>query len=248
MGSIIVLDSFVHIIPVLDIKDGLVVRALMGNRETYQPIETPLSSTANVLDVANGLRTLYPFPAFYVADLNRIERRREGAALGQLRPLLSTANIWLDAGFSEQDQLDTVLATDGIFPVLGSESQADASVLETFHANPRLILSLDFRGDEFVGPLSILESAETWPSRVIVMTLGRVGASLGPDFDRLAEIKRRAGNRTVIAAGGIRNLHDLERLETMGISAALAATSLHNGALTPEAISSLMKNESVKPR
>jgi len=245
MGSIIVLDSLVHIIPVLDIKDGLVVRALMGNRETYQPIETPLSSTANVLDVANGLRTLYPFPAFYVADLDRIERRREGAALDQLRPLLSTANIWLDAGFSEQDQLDTVLATDGIFPVLGSESQADSSVLETFHANPRLILSLDFRGDEFVGPLSILESAETWPSHVIVMTLGRIGANAGPDFDRLGEIKHRAGNRAVIAAGGIRNLHDLERLESMGISAALVATSLHNGALTPEAISSLMKNESI---
>jgi phosphoribosylformimino-5-aminoimidazole carboxamide ribotide isomerase len=236
----------VHIIPVLDIKDGFVVRAQMGNRDAYRPIETPLSPTANILDVAEGLRTIYPFPVFYVADLDRIERRGEGAALDQLRPLLSTANVWLDAGFSEQDHLDTALATDGIFPVLGSESQTGASVLEAFCANSRLILSLDFRGDEFLGPPSILESAKTWPSRVIVMTLGRVGANSGPDFDRLVEIKSRAGDRAVIAAGGIRNLHDLEQLESIGISAALAATSLHNGALTPEAISSLMKNENVR--
>jgi phosphoribosylformimino-5-aminoimidazole carboxamide ribotide isomerase len=235
----------VHIIPVLDIKGGLVVRASMGHRESYKPIETPLSPTANVRDVADGLRTIYPFPAFYVADLDRIERCREHSSLEQLRPLLSTANIWLDAGFSEHDQLDTILATDRIFPVLGSESQSDFSVFEAFCANPRLILSLDFRGDEFLGPPSILENAENWPPRIIVMTLGRIGANAGPDFDRLAAIKRRAGNRAVIAAGGIRGLQDIERLEKLGISAALVATALHNGALTPEAISSLMQNENV---
>ncbi len=236
-----------HIIPVLDIKDGLVVRARMGNRDAYQPIETPLSSTANVLDVANGLRALHPFPVFYVADLDSIQDRPSPRnVLNQLMPLLTKSDIWLDAGFRDRAQLEPILATRGILPVLGSESQTDSSVLETLCTNPRLILSLDFRGDEFLGPPSILEDAENWPSRVIVMTLGRIGANAGPDFDRLAEIKRRAEDRTVIAAGGIRSLHDLERLETMGISAALVATSLHNGALTPEAISSLMKNENIR--
>jgi len=232
----------VHIIPVLDIKDGLVVRARMGHRDSYRPIETPRSLTANILDVAAGLCTLYPFPAFYVADLDSIERRRE-SSLDQLKPLLSKADIWLDAGFNDPDQLEIALATGGLWPVLGSESQTDPSLLETFHANPRLILSLDFRGDAFLGPRSILKNEKNWPSRIIVMTLGRVGTNSGPDFERLTEIKRRAGHRTVIAAGGIRNLQDLEQLEAMGIPAALVATALHSGALTPEAISSLMKNE-----
>jgi phosphoribosylformimino-5-aminoimidazole carboxamide ribotide isomerase len=235
----------VHIIPVLDIKDGLVVRARMGHRDSYKPIETPLSPTASVRDVADGLRTVYPFPAFYVADLDRIERRCEHSALKQLRPLLPTENIWLDAGFSEPEQLDTALAMDRIFPVLGSESQSDISVLQAFCTNPRLILSLDFRGDEFLGPPSVLENAQSWPPLVIVMTLGRIGANAGPDFDRLSAIKRRAGNRAVIAAGGIRGLRDIEQLEKLGISAALVATALHNGSLTPEAISSLMQNDNI---
>lgn len=134
---------------------------------------------------------------------------------------------------------------DGVWPVLGSESQTDTSVLGHLSGNPRLVLSLDFRGDEFVGPSELFENADLWPSRIIVMTLRRVGSSSGPDFERLTEIKRRAGDRAVIAAGGIRHAADLEQLEALGISAALVATSLHNGSLAPETISSLMSgNES----
>ncbi|MBZ9601298.1 HisA/HisF-related TIM barrel protein [Phyllobacterium chamaecytisi] len=231
-----------HIIPVLDIKDGLVVRARLGDRDSYRPIETPLSPTADILDVAAGLRKIYPFSAFYVADLDAIERRRV-SSLDKLQPLLSNADIWLDAGFNDREQLEIALATDGIWPVLGSESQIDPSLLEACHSNPRLVLSLDFRGDAFLGPRSILENASNWPSRIIVMTLGRIGANSGPDFERLTEIKRRAGHRAVIAAGGVRNVHDLEQLQAIGISAALVATALHSGALAPEAISSLMRDE-----
>ena len=37
-----------QIIPVLDLKDRMVVRARMGQRDAYRPIETPLSSTVTV--------------------------------------------------------------------------------------------------------------------------------------------------------------------------------------------------------
>ena len=229
-----------HIIPVLDIKDGLVVRAHMGNRAAYRPIETPLRPTADILDVAQGLRQLYPFPAFYVAELDAIQQGLAAGALERLKPLVAVADVWLDAGFASLRQLEGVLTMDGVWPVLGSESQADTSVLGHLSGNPRLVLSLDFRGDEFVGPPALFENADLWPSRVIVMTLRRVGSNAGPDFERLTEIKRRAGDRAVIAAGGIRHAADLEQLEALGISAALVATSLHNGSLSPEAISSLM--------
>ncbi|RCW79798.1 HisA/HisF-related TIM barrel protein [Phyllobacterium bourgognense] len=233
-----------HIIPVLDIKDGLVVRARLGDRDSYRPIETPLSPTADILDVATGLRKVYPFSAFYVADLDRIQRRSSaGSALEQLKPLLTKSDVWLDAGFADHHTIEQALATDGILPVLGSESQADNFLLEHFREDPRLVLSLDFRIDAFLGPPSILENASNWPSRIIVMTLGRIGANSGPDFERLTEIKRRAGNRMVIAAGGVRDAHDLEQLQAIGISAALVATALHSGALAPETVSSLMQNE-----
>ena len=43
-----------------------------------------------------------------------------------------------------------------------------------------------------------------WPERVIVMTLARVGGDAGPDMDRLLQIKRRAPDARLYAAGGLR--------------------------------------------
>ena len=50
-----------RIIPVLDLMDGLVVRARFGDRASYRPIETPLSPDAQPLHVAAGLLRLFPF-------------------------------------------------------------------------------------------------------------------------------------------------------------------------------------------
>lgn len=231
-----------HIIPVLDIKDGFVVRARMGERDCYRPIETPLSSTAELLDVANGLRTVHPFEAFYIADLDAIlHHDPTETVLARIEPLLDKCTVWLDAGFSQLHQFETILAMTGICPVLGSESQHDASLLRSLRSHPQLVLSLDFRGDEFIGPSSILESNADWPARIIVMTLRRIGAGIGPDFDQLKAIKKRADGRIVMAAGGIRNINDLERLEEMGISGALVATSLHNGTLNRQTMAGLLK-------
>jgi phosphoribosylformimino-5-aminoimidazole carboxamide ribotide isomerase len=237
MGALFPWILAVHIIPVLDIKDGLVVHARMGERNAYRPIETPLSATAGLLDVANGLQAVYPFGVFYIADLDAILRPAAAETiLARVQPLLGNCEVWIDAGFSQLHQLETVLAAEGVHPVLGSESQQDASLLRHLRSDPKLILSLDFRGDEFIGPPSILENSEDWPARIIVMTLGRIGGNAGPDFDRLAAIRQSAGGRAVVAAGGIRNADDLRRLNEMGISGALVATSLHNGALNRQTI------------
>jgi len=229
------------IIPVLDIKGGLVVRARMGLRHTYRPIETPLSRAADAGEVAEGLRGIYPFSTFYIADLDSIESGAgDAGAAGLLSGLEPPPEVWIDAGFTSAEGIRQALDMDRVSPVLGSETQADASLLRTFNHDPRLILSLDFRGDAFLGPPEILSAPDLWPSRVIVMTLGRVGAGSGPDFDRLEMIKNLAGKRDVIAAGGIRDSEDLKTLSSMGIAAALVATSLHSGALTGETITGLM--------
>lgn len=213
----------------------------MGDRKNYRPIESPLSPTADIRDVAAGLLSIYPFPIVYVADLDAIESRCSPLRLAdQLSDTFARSEIWLDAGFSGVDEVDQALAADRIVPVIGSESQRDLTLVQAFRN--RSVLSLDLR-DSFMGPASILEDARHWPARLIVMTLGRVGANAGPDFDRLQHIKQRAGNRAVYAAGGVRDARDLEKLDAMGIEGALVATSLHNGALTHGVVASFMKSE-----
>jgi uncharacterized protein related to proFAR isomerase len=118
--------------------------------------------------------------------------------------------------------------------VLGSESLNSLRDYERARqqAGPAAPLSLDFRGDRFIGPPDLLEDAALWPDRVIVMTLARVGSGEGPDLARLGSIIARAGPRTVYAAGGVRNADDLRALREIGTAGALVATALHSGAIT----------------
>jgi phosphoribosylformimino-5-aminoimidazole carboxamide ribotide isomerase len=223
----------VHIIPVLDIKGGQVVRAERGRRDLYRPIETSLSASSGPVAVAAGLRTLHPFATFYVADLDAIAGGPPNDdALAALRAMDRPPELWVDAGYRDAARLAKALETPWLMPVLGSESQGDAALLRRFAGHPRLILSLDFDGDGFRGPPAILESSASWPRTVIAMTLAKVGAGDGPDFERLCAIKARAGGRAVIAAGGVRDDADLDALAARGIAGALVATCLHAGALT----------------
>lgn len=228
-----------RIIPVLDLKDGAVVRAARGDRDSYRPIVTPLSASPDPVAVAEGLRTLFPFPAFYIADLDAIAGRAPNArVLARLHAMRDPPELWVDAGIADEESLAAALALPSLCPVLGSESQRDDALLRRFRDHPNLILSLDFFAEGFRGPSSFLDRPELWPDRVIVMTLAKVGSGAGPDVERLKEIKARAGDRQIIAAGGVRNMPDIEVLTALGVSAALVATSLHDGTLAPAHLAS----------
>ena len=218
-----------QVIPVLDLIDGRVVRAKMGDRDAYRPIETPLSATADPVDVTRGLMRLGPFPTLYIADLDAIRGRGDNfAALAGLREAFPDVELWIDNGAAT---LATVEATQryGV-PVLGSESQADAALVAS---RRDALLSLDFRGEAFQGPPKLLSRPDLWPERVIVMTLHRVGGGAGPDFERLAAIRARADGRRLYAAGGVRDGADLTALKSAGAAGVLVASALHDGRIGP---------------
>ena len=101
------------------------------------------------------------------------------------------------------------------------------------------VLSLDFRGDAFIGPQALLDTPEIWPQRIIVMTLARVGSGAGPDLERLSTVRRLCGDRLVYAAGGVRHVDDLAALNRCGVAGALVASALHDGRLTRADIEAL---------
>jgi phosphoribosylformimino-5-aminoimidazole carboxamide ribotide isomerase len=228
------------IIPVLDLKDGVVVHAHMGRRDQYRPIETPLSPSSMPADVARGLLAVYPFKTFYVADLNAIERKgNNNGALTQLRNDFPQLALWVDNGVNDLSEAQKWLDADLGHLVLGSESQTDDRLVTRCGGDKRVILSLDYRGDTFLGPVVLKDNAGGWPSKIIVMTLARVGSESGPDMNRLNGIRSRAPEKQFYAAGGVRGAADLATLANHGIAGALVATSLHNGTLTGAQIASL---------
>ena len=91
-----------EIIPVIDLKGGQAVRARMGQRELYRPIETPLARTSDPLDVTRGLLSVFPFRTLYVADLDAIEGTgNNDAVLARLRNAHPALELWIDNGVAE---------------------------------------------------------------------------------------------------------------------------------------------------
>jgi HisA/HisF family protein len=229
-----------EIIPVLDLKQGAVVRARMGQRDQYRPIETPLSPTSDPVDVARGLLAVHPFATLYVADLDAIAGRGDNhAALARLRAAFPRLTLWVDNGICDCRRAEDWLAAGWGQLVLGSETQRDATVVQHFAGDARVALSLDFRGPSFQGPPALVDDAACWPQKVIAMTLARVGSGAGPDLERLAGIRHAATGREVYAAGGVRDATDLVTLKRAGIAGALVASCLHDGRLTGPDIAAL---------
>jgi HisA/HisF family protein len=235
------------IIPVIDLKGGLVVHARRGDRAHYRPIETPLSPSAEPVAVTRGLMALHDFRRLYIADLDAIagqDDNREGVAA--IHVAFPTLELWVDRGIATPEAA-RAWAAQALGPVVvGSESAPDLDMLLATLAagGPDAVLSLDYRGEDFQGPRAILERPQNWPRRVVAMTLARVGSGAGPDLDKLDAMKSMAGlGRAVYAAGGVRNADDLDALRDHGIAGALVATSLHDGRLDKAALRRFTKNE-----
>lgn len=229
-----------ELIPVIDLMGGKVVRAERGDRASYRPLSSALSPTAEPEAVLAAFLGLHPFSTVYVADLDAIERRGSNAmVLRRLRAAQPQVTFWVDCGLSGEAECRSWFSQNSDHLVLGSESQHDLSTLNALTARAeadRLLLSLDFRGPEFLGPPALLEKPTAWPDRIICMTLERVGSRSGVDLGRLADLKRRAPQRSFFAAGGVRGEDDLARLAMTGAAGVLVASALHDGALTQEAI------------
>jgi phosphoribosylformimino-5-aminoimidazole carboxamide ribotide isomerase len=67
---------------------------------------------------------------------------------------------------------------------------------------------------------------------LIVLELSLVGSGRGPIHDSLKVVSENTDIR-LIAGGGVRNLKDLQSLHSIGVEAALVATALHKGGISP---------------
>ena len=231
------------IIPVLDLKGGAVVHAKGGKRADYRPIQTPLGDARDLLGIARALLAVTESPVLYVADLDAIEGQGNHFDLcRELADALLDTTLWIDAGFGDLSDCAFWLPL-GATLVIGSESVSRLEDWNDLKANigKNLVLSVDITSEGFQGPQAVFTTPELWPGRVIAMNLPRVGTEQGPDLDLLKNIVSRAVDREIYAAGGMRNIGDLDAVASLGAEGALLATALHDGSITQNEIAAFLR-------
>ena len=221
-----------EIIPVIDLMGGLVVHAHGGERDSYRPLTSCLAASAEPDEVVRGLLRLHPFRSLYIADLDAIRKQgQHSATVRALHAEHPDLDLWVDAGFASACPCGRLLGSGVGSLVLGSESQHDTDLLASLAGEPRLVLSLDYKGPTPLGPADIFARVDLWPERIIVMTLAAVGGTAGPDLARLREVLAVTSGRRVYAAGGVRSTHDLRAVRELGCAGVLVASALHDGRL-----------------
>ena len=218
-----------QIIPVIDIRDGNVVHATGGDRRFYPPLISTLTTATAVEQVLQDILAWAPFQQIYIADLDAIDNGVQNHALYEtLAELAGEREIWLDAGIKTAADLGK--GTGKIRWVLGSETLEDIQLLTA--SEIAMVLSLDFKHQQLLGLPELLAQPSLWPEHVMVMDLDHVGKANGPGIRRLMQWMQRYPEKAWYAAGGVRQILDIEELERIGVAGTLLATALHQGKIT----------------
>jgi phosphoribosylformimino-5-aminoimidazole carboxamide ribotide isomerase len=218
-----------RVIPVIDLQHGQVVHAVRGQRHCYQAIaqHSVLTNCSEPTAVLEALLRLHPFDTVYIADLDAISGSGTHAAI--INGLISqfpSITFWIDNGAVLTET--PFYRAANTLPVIGTESQ---TATEPFAVQFNYVLSLDFN-QQPLGNRAWFSNSDCWPAQIIVMQLSRVGSNNGPDVESLQRLRRQHPDKQFIAAGGVRDADDLDRLAACGISHALLATALHTGAIS----------------
>lgn len=227
-----------RIIPVIDVLDGVVVRAVGGRRHEYRPVESRLTRSTEPIEVARALRDATGSSEVYVADLDAITGTAEPVV-----PSWAGDRVWFDGGFRTAEQPRRASKTPGVRPVIGSETAGPQLVQSGGHD---AIVSIDLRDGVLLGDwrawgLAGPRDAVGLAGRavgmgvrtLIVLDLARVGIGNGPGaLDLIRSIRTAHPEVELIAGGGVRDRADLDRLGAAGADAVLVASALHDGTLT----------------
>ncbi len=241
-----------RIVPVLDLKGGVAVHAVRGQRDQYAAVQSVLASSADPVALARAFRERLGCDACYVADLDAIAGRGDhGPTIRAIAALGLT--VWLDAGVATAADAQRAIRQGAGRVLVGTETLRDVGELPAIvtavrRAGADCVLSLDLKDGRLLGgtpgvarldPIDLASSA--WDAGIrafIVLDLARVGAVGGVATGAAARLRLALPGAEIIVGGGVRDAGDIMELASAAFDAALVATALHTGAITPGDVAS----------
>jgi phosphoribosylformimino-5-aminoimidazole carboxamide ribotide isomerase len=241
-----------RVIPVLDVKGGLAVHAVGGERADYRPLSSVLHPGPDPVGLARALHSQLGFCQLYLADLDAIGGAAPNLAI--YRGLAEIGlNYWVDAGVRDLSSLPPLLEAGVPTIVAGLETvrgpEALGAILNDVGPE-RLVFSLDLRNgtpltaDEAKWsvrePEKIAEEAmAVGVRRLLLLDLARVGLGQGIGTEPL--LRRLASARPdleITVGGGISSVAEIRSLLQAGASAVLVGSALHDGRIGKRALAS----------
>jgi phosphoribosylformimino-5-aminoimidazole carboxamide ribotide isomerase len=237
------------VLGVVDVRNGLAVRARGGRRDEYAPIGRVAGEVIPLGDAVALARTYVErleVSGLYVADLDAIEGRAPHDAVTRTIASIG-APLWLDAGIASVDDARRALDVGATRLIVGLETLPSFQVLELIGREAgadRVVFSLDLRDGQPIAtapslaqqrPEDLLARAvDAGAGAAIVLDLACVGTSQGLDLQLIGRLKAVSRSVRLFAGGGVRGIQDLERLRSAGCDGALVASALLDGQLVLE--------------
>src|SRR6185369_156958 len=112
-----------RIIPVIDLKGGVVVRGVGGRRESYKPVVSQLTDSCDPVAVAQAFRDRFGLEEIYVADLDAIAGGPPALRLYN-RLGNNGFRLWIDAGIRVAADAEPLARSEHVSVVAGLETLA----------------------------------------------------------------------------------------------------------------------------
>lgn len=235
-----------EVIPAIDLRGGLCVRLYQGDyeRETVFS-EDPVAVARHWYEL--GARRLH------IVDLDGAAQGTP-ANEGVIRAIAQAVPIPLQVGGGIRDlaTVDAVLGWGVTRIVLGTAAVEQPGVVKAAcEVHPdAVVIALDAR-DGRVAIKGWLEDtdveatylaqrmSEVGVPRFLYTDIARDGTSTEPNFEAIARMQQATG-RPVIASGGVARIEHLERLQALGVEAAIVGRALYTGAINlPDALAAV---------
>lgn len=223
------------IIPAIDLIDGKCVRLYQGNfnKSTVMGNDPEIQLQKFIEDGAGFI---------HIVDL-------DGARLGApkqfelIRHLakISSVPIQVGGGIRSMETIEKYIEAGVSRVVLGTAAMEDEAFLTDVLKNfsDQVAVGIDAknekvatRGWETVVDVNYIDFAkkiEELGAKTIIFTdISRDGTLTGPNLEQLQRLNE-AVQCNIIASGGIRNEHDLEALDQIGVAEAIVGKALYDG-------------------
>jgi phosphoribosylformimino-5-aminoimidazole carboxamide ribotide isomerase len=234
-----------RIVGVIDLRNGLAVRAHGGTREAYVPVRDVAG--VDVFGDAVALARVYVeqlgVRELYVADLDAISAGIGALNSTTLRALAKLGvPMMVDAGVSSPCDARAVLDMGATAVIVGLETLPSFNALDAICASvggERVAFSLDLRDGKLLAQPNVTagwtlaevaqRAAAAGVGALIVLDVARVGTGAGIDLEVMRAVRTSAPAIVLFAGGGIRSSADVDALADAGCDGALVATALQLG-------------------